>query len=73
MIENAEDLADPNNAAAAYMKLQEDVRQLIVDTMYKELQNYGSPMHAQIAASLLYSQPFKDAVKNVIKDQMNKY
>lgn len=73
MIENAEDLADPNNAAAAYMKLQEDVKQLIVDTMYKELQNYGSPMHAQIAASLLYSQPFKDAVKNVIKDQMNKY
>ena len=73
MIENAEDLADPNNAAAAYMKLQEDVKQLIVDTMYKELQNYGSPMHAQIAASLLYSQPFKDAVKNVLKDQMNKY
>ena len=73
MRENAEDLADPNNAAAAYMKLQEDVKQLIVDTMYKELQNYGSPMHAQIAASLLYSQPFKDAVKNVIKDQMNKY
>jgi len=59
--------------AAAYLKLQEDVKQLIVDTMYKELQNYGSPMHAQIAASLLCSQPFKDAVKNVIKDQMNKY
>ena len=58
--------------AAAYLKLQEDVKQLIVDTMYKELQNYGSPMHAQIAASLLYSQPFKDAVKNVIREQMNK-
>lgn len=68
-----EQKAEAKIAAEAYIKLQEDVKQLIVDTMYKELQNYGSPMHAQIAASLLYSQPFKDAVKNVIKDQMNKY
>jgi hypothetical protein len=59
--------------AAAYLKLQDDVRQLIVDTIFKELQNYGSPLHSSLSANLLYSQNFKDQVKNVIKDQMNKY
>lgn len=37
MIENADDLADPNNAAAAYMKLQADVKRLILDTVMEEL------------------------------------
>jgi hypothetical protein len=37
MIETAEDLADPNNAAAAYMKLQDDVKKLIVDTVMEEI------------------------------------
>ncbi len=59
--------------AAAYLKLQDDVKQLIVDTIYKELMNYGSPLHTHISASILHSQNFKDQVKNVIKDQMNKY
>lgn len=59
--------------AAAYVKLHEDVKQLIVDTIYKELQNYGSPLHSHIAASILHSLGFKDAVKNVVKDQMMKY
>jgi hypothetical protein len=36
MIETAEDLADPNNAAA-YMKLQDDVKTLILETVEKEL------------------------------------
>ena len=64
---------EEKNAAAAYIKLQDDVKQLIVDTVYKELMNYGSPLHSQIAANVLYSQAFKDSVKNVVKDQMNKY
>lgn len=59
--------------AAAYMKLQLDVRQLIVDTIYNELMNYGSPLHSHIAAGMLHTQNFKDAVKNVVRDQMNKY
>ena len=37
MIENADDLADPNNAAAAYMKLQDDVKTLILSTVMEEL------------------------------------
>jgi hypothetical protein len=59
--------------AAAYLKLQDDVRQLIVDTVYKELCNYGGILHSHIQANVTQSQQFKDAVKNVIKDQMNKY
>lgn len=58
--------------AAAYMKLQLDVRQLIVDTIYKELQNYGSPLHTHIAVPLLTGYNFRENVKMVIKDQMSK-
>jgi len=61
-----------DDQAAAYMKLQLDVRQLIVDTIYKELMNYGSPLHAQIAVPLLTGYAFKDNVKMVIKEQMSK-
>ncbi len=64
---------EEKNQAAAYLKLQDDVRQLIVDTIYKELCNYGGPLHNHIAAGLLHTQNFKDAVKNVITNQMNKY
>lgn len=60
-------------AAAAYIKLQDDVRQLIVDTIYKELMNYGSLLHGQIMANVLHGQNFKDAVRHVVRDQMNKY
>ena len=63
---------EEKNQAAAYIKLHEEVKQLIVDTIYKELTNYGSPMHSQIAASILHSYAFKDSVKNIIKDQMMK-
>lgn len=59
--------------AAAYIKLQADVEQLIVGTVQKALHDYGSPLHTSIAASLFYSQAFKDQVKKVIKDQMDKY
>ena len=64
---------DEKDQAAAYIKLHEDVKQLIVDTIYKELCNYGGILHSHIQANVTQSQQFKDAVKNVIKDQMNKY
>jgi len=61
-----------DDQAAAYMKLQLDVRQLIVDTIYAELQNYGSPLHKHIAAPLLTGYAFRDNVRMVIKEQMSK-
>lgn len=65
-------MTDEENQAAAYIKLHEDVRQLIVDTMFKELQNYGSPLHTHIAVPLLTGYAFKENVKMVIQNQWNK-
>ena len=59
--------------AAAYLKLHDDIKQLIVDTIHKELMNPTGPLHACISAALLTSYNFKENVKNVIKEQMNKY
>jgi len=63
---------DEKEQAAAYLKLQDDVRQLIIDTVYKELQNYGSPLHTHIAVPLLTGYNFRENVKMVVKEQMSK-
>ena len=59
-------------SAAAYMKLQDDVRQLIIDTVYKELQNYGGMLHNQIKTGVLYGYEFEQKVRDVMKNQMMK-
>jgi hypothetical protein len=64
---------EEKNNAAAYMKLQDDVKQLIIDTVYKELSNYGGLLHNQIKTGVIYSSEFNQKVKEVIKDQMMKY
>jgi hypothetical protein len=64
---------EEKEVAAAYMKLHDDVKQLIVDVVFQELQNYESPLQNHIAARIVYSQQFKNEVKNVIKGQMEKY
>jgi hypothetical protein len=65
---------EDKNAAAAYIKLQDDVKQLIVDTVLEEmrLHMYG-PLVSQIRQHTILSPEFKDQVKNVIRDQMTKY
>jgi hypothetical protein len=67
-------MMDEKDQAAAYLKLQDDVKQLIVDTVLEEmrLHMYG-PLVSQIRQHTILSPEFKDQVKNVIKDQMNKY
>jgi hypothetical protein len=67
---------DEKDQAAAYIKLHEDVKKLIIDTVLEEIQRYGvltTEVVNKAQSNLLYSQNFKDQVKNVIKDQMNKY
>lgn len=59
-------------SAAAYIKLQDDVRQLIIDTVYKELNNYGGMIHSQIKAGVVHSYEFEQRVKDVIRTQMMK-
>ena len=63
---------DEKEQAAAYLKLAEDVKQLIIDTIYAELQNYGSPLHTHIAVPLLTGYNFRENVKMVVKEQMSK-
>lgn len=63
---------EEKEAAAAYMKLQDDVRQLIIDTVYKELNNYGGLLHNQIKTGVLHNYDFEQRVKDIIKNQMFK-
>jgi GTPase involved in cell partitioning and DNA repair len=64
---------DEKIQAAAYIKLQDDVKQLIVDTITNELQNYSGPLQSTIRLLILNSIDFDTRVKGVIRDQMNKY
>lgn len=63
---------EEKQVAEAYLKLHEDVKQLIVDTIHKELMNYGSPLHTHIAVPLLTGHAFKENVMMTLKNQMNK-
>lgn len=58
--------------AAAYIKLQDDVRQLIINTVHKELNNYGGILHSQIKSGILHSYEFEQKVKDIVKNQMIK-
>ena len=60
-------------SAAAYIKLQDDVRQLIIDTVFKELNNYGGVVHNQVKTGVIYAPEFEQKVKDIIKNQMMKY
>jgi hypothetical protein len=64
MIENANDLADPKNAAAAYMKLQDDVKLMILETVAHELQTdtYGT-----------LSSQIRQLVRNEIRNELQNY
>jgi len=64
---------EDKQAAEAYIKLHDDVKGLIVNTIYAELQNYSSLLHTHIQANVLHGPQFKAEVKRVIKEQMDKY
>ena len=63
---------EQKESAAAYIKLQLDVRQLIIDTVLSEMQYYGSPLHNHIKTGVLYSTEFDSKVKDIIRNQMMK-
>jgi hypothetical protein len=64
---------EDKEAALAYIKLQDDVKQLIIDTVYKELQNYGGMLQTQVKTAVLLSPEMEQRVKDIIKNQMLKY
>ena len=63
---------EEKNNAAAFIKLQDDVRQLIIDTVHKELFNYSNPIHSHIKSGLLHTYDFEQRVKDIVKNQMMK-
>jgi len=63
---------EEKEVAAAYIKLQDDVRQLIIDTVHKELNNYGGLLHNQIKAGVLSGYDFEQRIKDVVRTQMTK-
>jgi hypothetical protein len=64
---------EEKDSAAAYIKLQDDVKQLIIDTVFAELHNYSGLIQTQIKASVILSSEFEQKVKEVVKNQMMKY
>lgn len=63
---------EDKEAALAYMKLQDDVKQLIINTVHSELNNYGGMLHNQIKSGVLHNYEFEQRVKDIIKNQMFK-
>ena len=72
MLEDAEALADPNNAAAAYMKLQQDVKQLIKESLIEILMKYDNDLVQRIQDVTLGHPAFDIRVKQVITNQMQR-
>ena len=72
MLEDVEALADPNNAAAAYMKLQDDVRQLIKETLIDILTKYDGDVVRRMQDVTLGHPAFDIRVKQVITNQMQR-
>lgn len=58
--------------SAAYIKLQCDVRQLIIDTVLMEFQTYSSHLSHQLRMNILHTPEFDSKVKSVIQNQMTR-
>ena len=78
-MEDMTDEVSGEEQAAAYMKLMDNVKQLIVDTVVEELLSYGRLQQAvdgMVRARLTDTSPsgtITTAVKEIIKNQMGKY
>jgi hypothetical protein len=72
MLEDVEALADPNNAAAAYLKLQQDVKQLIKETLIEILMKYDHDVVIRMQDITLGHPAFDIRVRQVITNQMQR-
>ena len=65
---------EENNAAAAYIKLHVDVKDLILTTLMDEMQlNANGPFANYMMTCILMSVEAEQKIKSVIITQMNKY
>jgi hypothetical protein len=65
---------EENNAAAAYVKLHADVKDLILTTILDEMQlNAHGPFANYMRNHIIMSTEAEQKIKHVITNQMNKY
>jgi hypothetical protein len=65
---------EEKQAAEAYMKLREDVKDLILTTILDEMQlNSQGPFANYMRDSILMSREAEQKIKSVIITQMNRY
>jgi hypothetical protein len=65
---------DENNQAAAYVKLHGDVKDLILTTILDEMQLHPQgPFANYMRNHILMSVEAEQKIKDVIRNQMNKY
>jgi len=58
--------------AAVYIKLQDDVRQLIVDTIAKALNDWDFKLRQAVVQSVVQTPELEQRIKDVIRNQMSK-
>ena len=67
-------MTDEENAAAAYVKLHEDVKELILTVILDEMQlNAQGAFANYMRHHILMSVEAEQKIKGVITNQMNKY
>lgn len=65
---------EERNQAAAYIKLQADVKDLILTTVLDEMQlNAHGPFANYMRGHIVMSREAEQKIRNVIVSQMNKY
>ena len=65
---------EEKNTAAAYIKLHEDVKELIFTTLIDELQlNYQGPFANYVRNHVIMSTEAEQKIKAVVSNQMNKH
>ena len=63
---------DEKNQAAAYIKLQDDVKQLVKEALVTILTAHDQDVIKRIQDVVIYNQPFEVRVKQIITNQMQR-
>jgi hypothetical protein len=63
---------DEKEQAAAYIKLQDDVKQLILDTVTKALNDWDFKLRQAVIQSVVQTPELEHKIKLVIQNQMSK-
>ena len=63
---------DEKDQAAAYIKLQDDVKELIVETVTKALNDWDYKLRFAVTQAVVGAPELEQRIKDVIRNQMSK-